>query len=315
MSSSARNIVFCSYLGQSSIEGNLSTGKHPENRTLSGEGSGLNATACSSISDSGNHTDGHCENDAIVSALVNTKECWGQRPVDQSTPWDASQLPVEESATGTATPFNQPSQPNTNLLTDALTIALQQRRIKGGVSTKQSASNNSFESNVWPSEPPTGTGLWEMHYENLGERTARWKQTQPTSTTASSPGLQRLSQSGGVTSTMDISQTVGGVPTIDSIPPVFGNIPPASVLPSQSSGSDTQRRGGGLGGSGFFPQQPQRFGGQGQAPAQTFPIMGGNSGNGRNGPNGMLGMPGSFRQMQPSIGPSGWPFGAENSGN
>ncbi|KAL3312486.1 hypothetical protein Ciccas_008923 [Cichlidogyrus casuarinus] len=34
----------------------------------------------------------------------------------------------------------------------------------------------SMESNVWSHEPPNGTGIWEAHYENLGERTAHWQQ-------------------------------------------------------------------------------------------------------------------------------------------
>ena len=31
-------------------------------------------------------------------------------------------------------------------------------------------NSNLVDSNVWASEPPTGTGIWEMHYESLNGR-------------------------------------------------------------------------------------------------------------------------------------------------
>ncbi|VDL86719.1 unnamed protein product [Schistocephalus solidus] len=305
---------------------NTTVGKQPDNRSLLGDCSALNATACSSISDSANHTDGTCENDEIVSVLVNSKDCWGQRPVDQSTPWDVSILASEENticgssaatASASASTFGQ-SQVS-GLLGDAVSVALQQqRRIKGGIAKQSSGilSAGSFESNVWPSEPPNGTGIWESHYESLGERTARRKQPSAVSpsTITSSPGHSRLAQpvcGGPNLSTGSIIPT-GRTPLLPpssgaagGILPSYGPSTGGNASPSFMSSGQRPAAGGLFGYPGYLQQQqPQgRFGSPFQSAAGRTGIA---------GPNGILGMPGGFRPLQASAAgapmPSNWPI-------
>ncbi|TPP57838.1 hypothetical protein FGIG_09506 [Fasciola gigantica] len=121
-----------------------------------------------------------------IRSVVNTTEPWGLNPVDQSTPWDLSEL-ASETGTSTvscgspsagdatnSTGSANPTAPRAPSLFDAPTNASGSARRIGPSST--SSSSSVLESNVWPSEPPNGTGIWESHYENLGERTARWQQ-------------------------------------------------------------------------------------------------------------------------------------------
>ncbi|VDP76754.1 unnamed protein product [Echinostoma caproni] len=101
--------------------------------------------------------------------LINSNEGWGKRPVDQSTPWDASDVARpgadQLGRSGITTPT--PGSCSTSTLVGNFRVAPQVQR---------------HESNVWTSEPPTGTGIWEMHYENNGARSTLW----PASTSASS---------------------------------------------------------------------------------------------------------------------------------
>uniref|UniRef100_A0A5K3FVY9 UBA domain-containing protein n=1 Tax=Mesocestoides corti TaxID=53468 RepID=A0A5K3FVY9_MESCO len=248
-----------------------SESKMPKNCSQSGEGS---APVCSSASESGNHTDGLCENETILKALVNTKECWGQRPVDQSTPWDTT-LTTDDSGAGSAVAFNASgNQTSTGLLGDAVSLALKQRRgIKGAGSNLVPKQGTSLESNVWSSEPPTGTSIWETHYETLGERTARWKQTASTTS-----GTSRLAS--------DVNSPPGTHRLVPSFITQPHPLQPSPVQQQQQSRPFP---------TSFFPQQPQpRFG---QTP-----------GSGR-GPNGILGGTSNFKPLQSAApGSSGWPL-------
>lgn len=122
-----------------------------------------------------------------IRSVVNTTEPWGLNPVDQSTPWDLSELAGETGASTAACSSPSASGDAANLagsvnatgarapgLFDATTNSSGGARRIGPSSA--SASSSVLESNVWPSEPPNGTGIWESHYESLGERTARWQQ-------------------------------------------------------------------------------------------------------------------------------------------
>nr|VZI36686.1 unnamed protein product [Spirometra erinaceieuropaei] len=94
--------------------------------------------------------------DDLITQLINSHEGWGSRGVDQSTPW-------EETAAGHA------SDPNN----DAGYYAN-----KSFASAKTEPTGLLQENNVWTNEPPTGTGIWELHYEQQGKKTARWQQNQ-----------------------------------------------------------------------------------------------------------------------------------------
>ncbi|KER33681.1 hypothetical protein T265_00563 [Opisthorchis viverrini] len=111
-----------------------------------------------------------------VRSIVNTTEPWGIHPVDQSTPWDTSELnDVSNTATcgSPSVDVANATARGTSGMFDGQTSTVQQPRRIGSLSG--SAMGRDLESNVWPSEPPNGTGIWESHYENLGERTARWQ--------------------------------------------------------------------------------------------------------------------------------------------
>ncbi|BHF81576.1 hypothetical protein SprV_0802470800 [Sparganum proliferum] len=94
--------------------------------------------------------------DDLITQLINSHEGWGSRGVDQSTPW-------EETAAG------HTSDPNN----DAGYYAN-----KSFASAKTEPTGLLQENNVWTNEPPTGTGIWELHYEQQGKKTARWQQNQ-----------------------------------------------------------------------------------------------------------------------------------------
>ncbi|CAH8865563.1 unnamed protein product [Trichobilharzia szidati] len=163
-----------------------------------------------------------CDTEEAIRTAVNTTEPWGIHPVDQSTPWNCSEangdcLPTHSSASITGTPgnndlstsasrvtgLNQSSgggvsniQPSGSITTTATaaTIATQSSLHSRRLSSANSSSavvSRDLESNIWPSEPPNGTGIWESHYESLGERTARWHQStnsgQPPTTTPLQP--------------------------------------------------------------------------------------------------------------------------------
>ncbi|KAA0187807.1 hypothetical protein FBUS_10374 [Fasciolopsis buskii] len=93
--------------------------------------------------------------------LINSNEGWGKRPVDQSTPWDVSDIARpgldQVGRSGITTPT--PGSCSTSAVVGNFRGSSQIQR---------------HESNVWTSEPPTGTGIWEMHYENNGARSSMW---------------------------------------------------------------------------------------------------------------------------------------------
>ena len=213
----------------------------------------------------------------IINALVNSKDCWGQRPIDQNTPWDVSLLNEEQASAVTAAASSISS--SIGLLGDAL----KQRRGVRGVPAIANSGAVSVESNVWPSEPPTGTGIWEMHYESIGDRSGRWKsqQLQPNPSSSSSSTGPRL-------------DSVNSPPGSHRIMPSFMN--PSSVPPQPQA---QQGRGGFQ--NNFFTQQ--RFG---QAGAQPPPA----SGREVLGPNGILGAGGGGGVFKPqgSVGAQGWPL-------
>ncbi|KAM7534515.1 hypothetical protein Aperf_G00000112146 [Anoplocephala perfoliata] len=260
-----------------------STSETKSNQQASGDG------VCSSVSDSGNHSDGQCEVTTLISALVNSKECWGQRPVDQSTPWDLSVLNEELSnastVTATATSSNSGNQGPTGLLGDAVSLAVRQRRALRG----SSSGNVPVESNVWASEPSNGTGIWEMHYEGLGSsapgesRTNRWKV--PVSASSLAPS--------------GVSSPPGG----------HRIVTPAFLNPSPVQQQQTQGRAGSSFQNSFFSSQSQqqRFG----QPTASQPPPGSGRGSVL-GPNGMLGTAsgGAFKNQVPVVaqGSTGWPL-------
>ncbi|KAH8873442.1 cell wall Awa1p-like [Schistosoma japonicum] len=134
-----------------------------------------------------------CDAEEAIRTAVNTTEPWGIHPVDQSTPWNCSEangdcLPIHSSGPITGSPsvcevstasrissHNQPSGVSTVQPTSSQS-SLHSRRLSSTTSVSRD-----LESNVWPSEPPNGTGIWESHYESLGERTARWHQSSSSS--------------------------------------------------------------------------------------------------------------------------------------
>ncbi len=116
-----------------------------------------------------------------VSCLVNTPDRWFAHLVEQGEPWDTSEIDDEEQAAlaqaaalksgGTGQNFHSRTR---------LTKFLSKR----ATSTAISGAAVSQESNVWTSEPPTGTGIWETH----GKKVPRLHQPQPVPiVTAQSP--------------------------------------------------------------------------------------------------------------------------------
>ncbi|VEL25210.1 unnamed protein product [Protopolystoma xenopodis] len=219
----------------SSILSNLTnTAVHAVNTTNS---SSNNAGSSSDIED-------------IIKSLVNTTEAWGQRPVDQSTPWDLSALssslalaagnsgslpgsgdepsgttpgsPVGHSSRGLATLQSSQSQ-QPGLLGNAvaaMNFQQQQRRLKSGLSDGPGLVGGLpgglfVESNIWPNEPPNGTGIWESHYEGLGERTARWQQAQQSHVLAAAAVAAQQQQIGyfGSTNVPQNQSVFGGLKT------------------------------------------------------------------------------------------------------
>ncbi|VDM32632.1 unnamed protein product [Hydatigera taeniaeformis] len=240
---------------------------------------------CSSVSDSGNHIDGQNETAVIINTLINSKECWGQQPVDQTTPWDMALLNEElvSASTAASTPGNHNS---TGLLGDAVSLAMKQRR---SVRNSSGIANVgvSVESNVWSSEPPTGTGIWEMHYESIGDRSGRWKQPSSSAGTVGVVG-------GG-----------GGSPRLDIVASPPGNHRILSSFLSPSPIQQQQQGRGAFQNNFFPPQTQQRFG---QAAQQPPP----GSGRGVFGPNGILNAGttagGGFKSQASGIaqGSTGW---------
>lgn len=119
-------------------------------------------------------------------SVVNTSQPWGLALVDQGTTWDTIELTGDSGNTeaspvsdATNTSSRAPGPHSGTTFDGPCSGGLQQRRIVPPLAG--STMGRDLESNIWPSEPPNGTGLWESHYESLGERTARWQQNITTS--------------------------------------------------------------------------------------------------------------------------------------
>ncbi|KAL5103292.1 hypothetical protein TcWFU_009099 [Taenia crassiceps] len=241
---------------------------------------------CSSVSDSGNHIGGQSEAAVVINTLINSKECWGQQPVDQTTPWDMALL-NEELASASTAASSSGNHNSTGLLGDAVSLAMKQRRPVRSSSGIANAGV-SVESNVWSSEPPTGTGIWEMHYESLGDRSGRWKQPASSSTTAAG-----MVGGGGSGSRMDIIAS----------PPGSHRVLSSFMGPSPIQQQQQAR--GGFQNNFFPPQTQQRFGQATQQPTSG-------SGRGVFGPNGLLSTGttagGGFKSQASAIaqGSGGW---------
>ncbi|CAH8614967.1 unnamed protein product [Schistosoma curassoni] len=201
-----------------------------------------------------------CDAEEAIRTAVNTTEPWGIHPVDQSTPWNCSEangdcLPIHSSGPITGSPpvsetsaasrisgHNQSSGVSTIQPTGSQS-SLHSRRL----SSTASSFNRDLESNVWPSEPPNGTGIWESHYESLGERTARWHQNSGNSTqTSQAPFLSQLINPPNFTSNQISHPTIRSRPQQGQLPPstesfrginraVPGTIFPVGQPPSNSS--------------------------------------------------------------------------------
>ncbi|CAH8530609.1 unnamed protein product [Schistosoma turkestanicum] len=102
----------------------------------------------------------------LCDRLINTNEGWGRRPIDQATPWE----PLDPKLS---------DQVNRSGITTPTPGACPSGYIVGNLRISQTHSS---DSNVWASEPPTGTGIWEMHYESLGGRSAAWQAESQSST-------------------------------------------------------------------------------------------------------------------------------------
>lgn len=245
---------------------------------------------CSSVSDSGNHSEG--QNESLIHALINSKECWGRRPVDQTTPWDLSALNeelasvVNSAAAVTAAPAANSSS-NQGLLGDAVSLAAAARQRRSVTKPGSVPVAVPAESNVWSSEPPNGTGIWEMHYEGggpgEGRATNRWK------TPGSTPAVPSL------------NSPPGGHRMVP--PPSSSFISPPAIPQQQPTAAATR----GFQNNNFFPTsgpQPQQRFGQPAAGGQQPP-----PGTGRGPPNGMFGpAPNSaFKSQGVPQASSGWP--------
>ncbi|KAF6777622.1 hypothetical protein AHF37_03101 [Paragonimus kellicotti] len=224
--------------------------------------------------------------DEAIRTVVNTTEPWGLNPVDQSTPWNISEL-ANDSGNGSgpaaASPVNDTAGASassrisgahsTSLFDGPGSTASQSRRVVGNLS----GGRTDLESNIWLSEPPNGTGIWESHYESLGERTARWQQN--INSTLTQPGFVPH-PSGVIPGFIDpINQSVTRPPQLPSSSDssvVFRgfNRPAPNLFPTGGTG-------GGLGVRPVLGAPPHAVGSSGAS--RAFPV--GNV-SGLNGPNG-----------------------------
>ncbi|CAL8103310.1 unnamed protein product [Calicophoron daubneyi] len=171
-----------------------------------------------------------------IRTVINTTEPWGVTPVDQSTPWNISEL-SNDGAAGHSVASNTCSSPSgadgtngggrtsnshnsdSNLFDSQNSASGQHQRRLAPMSN--STMNRDLESNVWPSEPPNGTGIWESHYESLGERTARWQQN--VSSNVNPSGFpQPVTNHAGLASGQ---APLGSRPPVNQLPPGSENNP------------------------------------------------------------------------------------------
>lgn len=79
-----------------------------------------------------------------ITELINDPGNWGKHPINQSVPWKTT--PEDGDL--------HKSKPPSALL---------------------SSHQQHQESNVWTNEPPTGTNVWELHYEQIATRGSCWQ--------------------------------------------------------------------------------------------------------------------------------------------
>ncbi|KAF5401717.1 UBA/TS-N domain protein [Paragonimus heterotremus] len=138
--------------------------------------------------------------------LINSNEGWGRRPVDQTIPWDSSGVTKPSEGVGrsgitTPTPGSC-SAPNL------------------GASYRVALQAHSVESNVWTNEPPTGTGIWEMYYENCGARSAIWHP--PTSSPSNPASISSQGNANALSLLNNLSSTSNLRTTPQTPTPLFG---------------------------------------------------------------------------------------------
>ncbi|EUB61760.1 hypothetical protein EGR_03306 [Echinococcus granulosus] len=136
-------------------------------------------------------TEANRENNATVihiSELVNDPGNWGTRPINQSVPWKTT--PEDGD-------LHKP-KPSSALLNSHQQLQ---------------------ESNVWKNEPPTGTNVWESHYEQIATRASCWPtQGRETPVTANAPGggspqasVSHQPQQSAIPSTLPQAEHDGGI--------------------------------------------------------------------------------------------------------
>ncbi|KAH9277927.1 hypothetical protein ECG_09830 [Echinococcus granulosus] len=136
-------------------------------------------------------TEANRENNATVihiSELVNDPGNWGTRPINQSVPWKTT--PEDGD-------LHKP-KPSSALLNSHQQLQ---------------------ESNVWKNEPPTGTNVWESHYEQIATRASCWPtQGRETPVTANAPGggspqasVSHQPQQSAIPSTLPQAEHEGGI--------------------------------------------------------------------------------------------------------
>ncbi|RTG83141.1 uncharacterized protein DC041_0007671 [Schistosoma bovis] len=115
----------------------------------------------------------------LCDRLINTNEGWGRRPIDQATPWEPldPKLGDQVNRSGITTPT--PGACPSGFVSGSLRIS----------------HTHSADSNVWASGPPTGTGIWEMHYESLSGRSAVWQEESQSSTYRDASSVTHISPS------------------------------------------------------------------------------------------------------------------------
>ncbi|CAH8860877.1 unnamed protein product [Trichobilharzia szidati] len=126
----------------------------------------------------------------LCDRLINTNEGWGRRPIDQATPWEPldSKLNDQINRSGITTPT--PGACSSGYLSG---------------NYKMPSQAHTSDSNVWTSEPPTGTGIWEMHYESLGGRSAAWQTESQSSVFRDMPSVAQVNPNHMMNSSLNIN--------------------------------------------------------------------------------------------------------------
>ncbi|CAI2731313.1 unnamed protein product [Schistosoma spindalis] len=124
-----------------------------------------------------NENDVAFSTEQLCDRLINTNEGWGRRPIDQATPWE----PLDPKLS---------DQVNRSGITTPTPGACPSGYVSGSLRISHTLS---ADSNVWASGPPTGTGIWEMHYESLGGRSAAWQDESQSSTYRDASSVTHIS--------------------------------------------------------------------------------------------------------------------------